>query len=191
MYSPKVIIGATHVPENIQNVQRLLDGRIQKDTRVGSETHSYPVDRRYMRPEFADFFDGIGDFVTSEGGIYIPLEKIEDEIMLERNSLSDEQIEEAIDVGEILERSLKDAYKRQSLNLYGESYKHMVCELRNNTRRRMMRKYRFNMLYGLNDDTMLTLAKENEPEIIVVGGFHVPTFAVPFPDSEIIFSVTE
>lgn len=191
MYSPKVIIGATHVPENIQNVQRLLDGRIQKDTRVGSETHSYPVDRRYMHPEFADFFDGIGDFVTSEGGIYIPLGKIEDKIMFERNSLSDEQIEEAIDVGETLERSLKDAYKRQSLDLYGEQYKHFVCGLRDNTMRRMMRKYRFNMLYGLKDDTMLALAKENEPEIIVVGGFHVPTFAVPFPDSEIIFSVTE
>jgi len=116
MYSPSLAIGVRHIVKNIDPVKGLIDRRLNRGTKVGTEAWSYPLTHRdYMEPEAPDFFDGIAEYAISKGGVFIPLQKLDD-FIAQRKLIDDPVFRAAF---EELKNNLRTALERAGYDLSG------------------------------------------------------------------------
>src|SRR3990167_9116758 len=86
MYSPRLVIGVSHVEKNIPFVESILEKEITNGMVIGTEAYSHPLDHiedhwnffGKSGREFVKFYNSIGDFIKFKGGVYLPLQSFED-----------------------------------------------------------------------------------------------------------------
>ncbi|MBI2148422.1 hypothetical protein HYU23_01985 [Candidatus Woesearchaeota archaeon] len=196
-YKPKLALGVEHSLENLDRVKSRLENLIEPGTIVGTEAYSHPISYRSLyRPEgTAEFFDEISDFIVSKGGIFVPLQTYKD--MSHRRMLYDDLM--AGDYFSLVKK-LREGLRGKAIDAnitdldvaaeYMATHReHPIGIILSRLLKRLFLKYGYD-LDESRDDSMIRLAKEKKPEIIVFGYIHIPSLMVEFPDMSIELIVT-
>lgn len=193
-YLPKLVLGVEHTRKTIDPVISFLDDLIHDWIKVGTEAYDHPlthIEDHWSRTEseFPEFYNSIGDFVKSRGGLYIPLQKFEDFRNAYRHILDEEYKEEVKRHERKLRESLRDGGVNSDPVFNAWDYLLNEDAMRvDDAMGRIMK--RVNLKQGIDtyedrDNRLINMTKENEPDYIIIGWNHVPALMVEFPDVKI------
>jgi len=193
-YSPRLTIGVEHTKRAIEPVVKFLDDVVEEGTKIGTEAYVHPLTHMEdhwsrMDSEFPEFYNAIGDFVKSKGGLYIPLQEFRDFRNYYRH-VFDEEFKAEI-------RSYEEKF-RQALNGGGintdpaiSPWDYMFNDDGVSVDSGVARIIRrLNLKQGIDtnedrDNKLVKMTREHEPEYIIVGWNHVPALMVEYPNMEI------
>ena len=193
-YSPKLVVGVAHTNKAVKPLLQYLDDKVKNKTIVGTEADSYPLDyieyhwKIVSNKEFVDFYNCLGDFVTSKGGLYVPLQELSDfkncyryldDDFRERVNRYEERFRKAL---------LKGGVNAQpSIDQWDYVFNEDAISVESGISRIPKRMH---LLEGIDpdedrDNKLVEKVSEYKPEIIVTGWLHVPALMVKYPKIEI------
>ena len=193
-YSPKLIIGVRHTKKALGPVLNFLDDLVREGTKVGTEAYDYPLTHiedhwSRMDSEFPQFYNAIGDFVKSKGGLYIPLQIFEDF----RNyymPIFNEEFKAEI---KIHEEKFRQALIEAGVNAdptispWDYAFHDDGISVDSGIVRiiRRLELKRGIDTYEDRDNRLVEMTREYEPEYLVIGWNHVPSLMIEYPNMEI------
>src|SRR3989344_1526116 len=182
IYQPQLAIGVKHIPTNIPFVQRFLDDKINEGAKVGTEAYSYPLTHpEYWEEGAPEFFNAINKFILSKGGIYIPLQRLEDFERIkaiEKNPALKVQREELRQ--KLLKACQKGGFRLEEDDPMWADHVSEYNALCNRILECSFMQQGVNP-YDLRDHTLVELIQEYQPNLIIVGLHHLPPPMVKYP----------